>query len=323
MAQNNNRSLLRLMGLPVFEDVKTLADEMHVDERQLKLFVTYSRQGYYYRTYRIDKASGGSRRISQPGRRLKAVQAWILRTILDKLEPSPHAVAFRPRRGTREAVLPHAENRYFLCLDLAKFFDSIKKYQAEDVFRLIGYGDASAEILASLCTCRGCLPQGGVSSPAISNLVVSRLDRRIAGYASKRNIVYTRYADDLILSSNVPAILPRALRFIRHVVKSENLVVNEDKTRFLGPRQRCQILGLVKNNSAAGFGLGRHKKRQLRAAIFNVVVNEQFSKEIPTIHSINGWISYAKSVDPECGEQLHAYTLSLLDKTGNTGLLPS
>lgn len=313
----NNVPLLRLMGLPIFDSTVDLAEEMRVDRRQLNLFVKYSREGHYYRECIHAKPNGGARVIAQPGKRLKAIQAWVLRNIVDKLEPSSHAVGFRRGQGVRQAMAPHDENRYFLCMDLKEFFPSIHKLRVQDIFTTAGYGVVQAEILAALCTYKGVLPQGGVTSPAISNLVASRLDRRIAGYASRRNIIYTRYADDLTLSSNVPELLVKARRLVRRIVEAERFEVNHGKTRIMGPRQRCQILGLVKNNSAAGFGIGSRQKRRLRAAVFNAVVRRQYSNDFPTELSIEGWMSYAGSVDAEFEKRLRAYARNLIDKTGH------
>ena len=198
-----NKPLLRLMSLPVFSDEKELAEVMHVDFRLIRKFC--GGQKYFYRRYTIPKSNGKRREILQPCKDLKALQSWILRNILDRLAPTPYATAYVKDKNLLHNVSPHSANRYFLCLDLEDFFPSISDGRVANIFRLIGYSWRAAFFLSALCTCDGGLPQGAVTSPALSNLVAAKLDRRIAGFTSRRNIVYTRYADDITLSSNNPA----------------------------------------------------------------------------------------------------------------------
>lgn len=316
MTESNNNSLLRVIGLPVFGNLGELAELMHLDESEVKKFVVYSRHGYYYKKYWIRKQCGRKRLITQPGRRIKAIQSWILRHILDQLRPSRFAIAFRRGLTVREGLRPHEENRYFLCMDLEDFFPSIRKARVERIFTTIGYSSHCADILASLCTCQRSLPQGGVTSPALANLAAARLDRRIAGYAARRNMSFTRYADDLTVSANNPSSLTSAQRFIKMAVNDEGFKVNERKTRMLGPRRRCQINGIVKNNSTPSFGIGKRRKRRMRAIIFNRVIRGRLSPEYPTMQSIRGWISYARSVDPAGADQIEAFLDQMLQRAG-------
>ncbi len=236
---NSNFALLRLMDLPVFSDQKELAELMHVDRGLVVMLSEFSRR--YYKRYSIPKSNGTLREIRQPRKDLKGIQAWILRNILDKLSPSPYATAYILQRGILGNVSPHSNNRYFICLDLEDFFPSISIRRVAKVFSLIGYSNKAAPTLANLCTCDGNLPQGAVTSPSLSNLIAAKLDRRIAGYTSRRNIIYTRYADDLTFSSNNPKVLCQSLSIVLKIIKSEHFKLNLDKLRVLGPRKRCSI----------------------------------------------------------------------------------
>lgn len=309
-----NIKLLRLLDLPLIADIRDLAAQMHLDYDELKNFVIYANLGYYYKEYTIRKKSGGWREIKQPGRRLKAIQAWILRHILDKLTPSPYAFAFRRNRGLLDALVPHTENRYYLCMDIEEFFPSITKYRVWDVFSTVGYSSLASDILASLCTCRRALPQGGITSPSLSNLVVSRMDRRIAGYAAIHNVVYSRYADDMIMSTNNPDNLNGTKAMIRRIVKEEKYKINEKKTRYMGPKVKCRILGIIKNNSEPRYGIGREKRRRMRAIIYNAIINDKYDSDYPTVKSISGWLHYAHSVDLSTSEKLNSYAKKLLKR---------
>ena len=194
----NNIQLLRLMNLPVFSDVDELADLIHMRSATLMNFVVLPDK--FYRRYTIPKPSGGVREIRQPRKDLKGIQAWILQNILNKLASSSYATAYIKKKNISNNVLPHRNNRYFVCIDLEDFFPSISIRRVANIFSLIGYSNNAAFVLARLCTCHGHLPQGAVTSPSLSNLIAAKLDRRIAGYTSRRNITYTRYSDDITLS---------------------------------------------------------------------------------------------------------------------------
>lgn len=48
-------------------------------------------------------------------------------------------------------------------------------------------------MLSKICTYKNSLPQGGVTSPALSNIICLKLDECLTMYTGFLNIVYTRY----------------------------------------------------------------------------------------------------------------------------------
>lgn len=221
---------------------------------------------------------------------------------------SEYATAYKKGSHLLGNAEPHALNRYFICIDLEDFFPNISINRVTKIFRLIGYSQRPASILSRLCCCDSKLPQGGITSPAISNLVASKLDRRIAGFTSRRNITYTRYADDLTFSSNNQILLHKSLKIIKNIIRSEHFFINEDKLKCAGPRRRCIVTGLIKNSKDPKFAVGKYKKRIIRAAMFNMMNNkvgchEKYNNEA----SINGWLSFLKGVDAESYAQMKSY----------------
>jgi len=301
----SNTELLRLMNLPVFSDEKELASLIHVDPGRIKTLSTYSHR--YYKKYKIRKSNGKMREIKQPRKDLKGIQAWILRNILDKLNPTIFATAYIKDKNILSNVAPHCNNKYFMLLDLEEFFPSISISRAAKIFSLIGYSRKAKYILSMLCTCDGSLPQGAVTSPSLSNLIAAKLDRRISGYISKRNIIYTRYADDITLSSNNPITLCKSLPIILKIIKSEHFEPNMNKLRVLGPKIRCSITGLIKNNTEPKFGIGKRKKRLMRAVMHHYIFDLSKDNKYTSEESILGWLSYLKNVDKVSFEQVNSY----------------
>lgn len=287
--------LQRQLGLPVIQSADDLARHLGISQSILIRYASVSTK--YYKTYRIPKKSGGTRIINAPNRSLKGIQAWVLRNILDKISPSEHATAYRMGRNTLHNVKPHRDNSYCLCFDIEDFFPSVKIGRVCAFFRLFGYSQEVSRCLALLCTCRGSLPQGAVTSPALSNLVVGRLDARIAGYCRKRNIAYTRYADDICLSSNNRKTLFSSVPIVLLILSSEGFSENKSKRRYMGPSKRCQVTGLVRAIEQSRFGIGHYKLRQFRAVLHHFELGLPLSGDYLNIDSINGWMAHLKSVD--------------------------
>lgn len=289
---------------------------MNLDEGLVGAILLNSRR--FYRKWNLEKKGGGYRIIFQPNSSVRAVQAWILRNVLDRLSPTEEATAYVRGRGLRSNTDVHATHRYFFILDLEDFFPSIRVHRVAHVFRTAGYSETVAEMLATLCTCNGRLPQGAVTSPSLSNLVCIRLDNRLVGMASRRNVAYTRYADDLTFSANTPRVLRRSEPLIRQVLKSERFKVNEEKTRFAGPRVAVRVTGLTRNSSKPGFGIGRRKELQMRAVMHHMANGKQPDERYSSAESIEGWLRYLSSVDPVSHTRMKKYWTSL--KSGSRHL---
>ncbi|MEL3906567.1 MAG: retron St85 family RNA-directed DNA polymerase [Treponema sp.] len=301
---------LKLRNLPVFSSLEELASLVHIDRDTLFNIVYYTYK--FYRIIPIAKKNGGFRTIFIPNKTVKAIQSWILRMILDTVSPSSYATGFRKKYTIKNNVFPHRYNRYFLKVDIKDFFPSISKGRVTLLFKQIGYDTPQAVLLAKICTCRSILPQGGVTSPAISNLVVNMLDRRISSLCSKKNIIYTRYADDFTFSSNNRNILNSIQPIIIRIIENEGYTVNKTKIKFSGPKIHCRVTGLVKNSSEPSFGIGRKNVYKIRHIIFDAIINKQFKdKKYSTIESIKGVLAYYKFINKDTYSYLYRYILHL------------
>jgi len=284
-----------MYGLPMIDSIGDLSEAIRLSKGLLYKMAKYSRK--FYSVFEVPKKSGGSRTIAEPGRKLKAVQAWVLREILGPLRVSRACKGFEKRQSILDNALPHSRANAILCLDIEDFFPSVNVSRIYRIFRLIGYNRTTAGLLTSLCTLGGSLPQGAPSSPKLANLACLRLDARLLGYAGKRGIVYTRYADDLTFSAFSTVVLTRARWCIKQIVRDEGFALNERKARIAGPSRRRCVTGLVL--SKAGVGIGRARLREIRSKV------HQLSK-IPAaevgdfaLNHVSGWLAFVKGVDQD------------------------
>lgn len=117
------------------------------------------------------------------------------------------------------------------------------------------------------------LTQGAPTSPALSNLVAYRLDRRLHGLAASAGARYTRYADDLAFSSSGSSFNKGVSSFIAHVAaiaEDEGFRVRYRKTRVMRSGAQQRLAGLIVNQRVS---IPRRERDRLRAIVNNALVH--------------------------------------------------
>ncbi len=286
---------VRLLGLPVIDSIDDLSYYTRLSRQKINQL--WRRPAFQYKVFDLPKKGGGSRTIAQPSRELKALQAWVLHTILRPLRPSSASVGFEQHETILRNAQPHIGARVTMSLDLENFFPSVRANRVFVLFRWLGYSDWASSLFTEICTLDGGLPQGSPASPKLANLVCHRLDRRIMGYVGRRGIAYTRYADDLTFSAFSQTSLVRASRFIRAIIEDEGFSLNHSKTRIAGPGRCHRVTGLVVTEDAVG--IGRKVFRKLRSRINDLRSVRADDAPEERVSHIKGWLAHVKSVDPK------------------------
>lgn len=301
---------MSMFGLPLIKGLHSLSSEIGLSPGLLFNMTVSNHK--FYRSFDIPKKTGAPRTIHAPSRDMKAVQAWILRNILDKVQFHPAATGFIRSRSIRDNASPHQSNLYLLCVDIEDFFPSIGYGKVYNTFRTLGYNPHTAHIFTKLCTFEGKLPQGAVTSPALSNIICTRLDRRMSSFVGERNITYTRYADDLTFSCMSPNLLSSILPTIGHIIETEDFVLNDRKTRRMGPRQQRRVTGLVLSEGRVG--IGRKRRRTLRAKIHKVLCQKAATAASTKLEAhMRGWLAHLNAVDKRSLAQLRNFAASFAD----------
>jgi RNA-directed DNA polymerase len=311
---------LESRGLPLLSDAADLAALLDIELKTLR-WLTFHRDvasSSHYRQFQIPKAHGGKRTISAPRPMLRAAQQKIRETILTHLSPTAQANAFVCGRSTLTNARPHVRSSLLVKLDLEDFFGTIRFVRVRGFFAALGYSGMCSTLLALLTTeaprvlatvdgkehfvATGprALPQGACTSPELSNLIASRLDRRLAGFAVKQGWVYTRYADDLAFSrkdgdrAHVGCLLGAA----RRVVAAEGFRVQEKKVFVARKGRQQRVTGIVVNDM---LGVPRKTLRRFRAAVHRVT-REGF-KDRAERDRMLGYASYVRMVKPALGDR--------------------
>jgi hypothetical protein len=186
-------------------------------------------------------------------------------------------------------------------MDFQDFFRSIGRDKIFTVFRTFGYNSSISYALTNLCTYNGSLPQGAVTSPALSNIVCMRLDRRLVGFTSRRNIAYTRYSDDLAFSATNPSRLNGLVAWVERIARTEGFLINDGKTRYMDPGTQCRLTGIVLGKDRRGndiYGVGRGKERQLRTIIHALLKTHPTDASYEAeLSRLKGWFSFLMDID--------------------------
>lgn len=169
--------------------------------------------------------------------------------------------------GTYSNAQKHVGKRLVLNIDLKDFFQSI------NFSRIVGFFNKNrfflldldvAILIAQISTYRttkseeGFLPQGSPCSPIISNLIGNILDVKMVKLAKEYKFTYTRYVDDLTLSTNLSQFSEKIVKLdaenwvigpaLKHTIISSKFEVNPQKTRLTNKYNRQEVTGLTVNS---------------------------------------------------------------------------
>ena len=239
-----------------------LEGEEWTDEKVIScLYAVSNHTEKHYSRLRIPKKGGGVRQIQAPDPLLKAIQRNILHHILDGLELSSCAAAYRRGASIWENAACHTGKMVVLKLDIKDFFGSITfPVVHRSAFNSRYFPTSVGTLLTSLCCLNDCLPQGSPASAVISNLVMKPFDEYMDGWCRERSITYSRYCDDMTFSGDFSA--AEVIRKVKGFLGAMGFELNRSKTKILTRRTRQSVTGIVVNDKVSVPASYRKEVRQ-------------------------------------------------------------
>lgn len=289
----------------------------------------------YHGKYRFDEflslspgenyspVSWKNRTIYKPSKILKDFHAFLNGFILEHL-PLNTSVSFAYRKGAAliQAVEPHANSRAFFQTDLERFFDSIttplvRRILMESTTPVADLHDHLEHIL-ELLTIDGQLPIGYSTSPIVSNACLFSFDHRMTEISLERGWIYTRYADDIMLSTQDRSNLSDAEAVIEDCLASElgdEFNLNPAKSKLTTIGRKVKLLGLVILPTGA-IAIDRDVRSRIETWIHFYlsdrsrllkIFEETYSQGMEEgLERLSGLISYTYAVDPVYLEKLRS-----------------
>lgn len=270
----------------------------------------------YYTSFRIPKHSGGTRQIDAPDYRLKNTLTSV-RLLFEWAGFLEHdsAYAYVKSRCTKDALERHTEkeHKWYLKMDMHNFFGSCNKAFIKSQLKKIAlFNLIPEELLDNIlhtAMLKDGLPQGTPLSPWLTNQIMLPIDFEITSFCRKHNVIYTRYADDMLFSANSKKYLLTGVEpAIKRILMHTSLQVNEEKTKVSSICGKNWNLGLMINKDNK-ITVGTKRKERLRAMITDFAHNTE-NWTTTEAQELLGLIQYYSSIEP-------AYFQNLLTKYGN------
>ncbi|CAE6710731.1 retron St85 family RNA-directed DNA polymerase [Paraburkholderia aspalathi] len=264
------------------------------------------------KTLRIKKSTPGKFRvISRPSAELEILQRWLVLRFFEKMEIHESAMAFRRGRSILTNAEVHAQSRFFVRVDFSNFFPSIRYADfafalgksTELAYLFKEYSDIGNFIQRICFDSNLKLPIGYISSPVISNAVMFEFDARLENIVAANgedlgSARVTRYADDIVFSTDKKGGCTKFVEILRSLVKSwasPSLSINEDKTNFSSSSGGSAIVTGLRICSDNHITVTREYKDEIRLMLSLLVKNSLRPEDLS---KLKGHLNYVRHVAP-------------------------
>lgn len=274
-----------------------IADLLEVKLEFLLGCLYYSKENEKYTSFEISKRNGKSRLIEAPSFGLKSLQQRFNDVLGVVYTPHLCAHGFVTGRSILSNAELHVSKKNVLNVDLMDFFPSINFGRVRGLFlsKPYSFNNEVASTLAQIVTYRGHLPQGAPTSPTISNMISKKLDRELLNYLTSKRCHYTRYADDITISTNQKRMPKEVISSDRgqniilaetfvDIIQKNGFTVNNKKTKLSYRNTRQEVAGIVTNEK---INVKREYYTELRSILYNCQKNGIYNEACKYIEKYN------------------------------------
>lgn len=259
---------------------------LKMNEDKVRLAIGDGKKEYYKNIVEIPKKNGKRQiYIVDNKNDLYKLQKNLCTNFLENIMISDVAYGFVKNNSYVDYLYPHVnfyKKNNYLRLDIKDFFGSINYEILKSTISYYFNNDMSIEekellieYTLEILTYEKLVVQGAVTSPVISNIVFRELDIRILRYCRKYGIKYTRYADDLLFSSDNTRIFNDVFILgISKILKSKSFNINYNK--IIRSKQEISLGGYVVSDNIR---LSRKKLSNINRVLFYLENNTYENKE--------------------------------------------
>jgi hypothetical protein len=116
-------------------------------------------------------------------------------------------------------------------------------------------------------------------------------------YAESEGFVYSRYADDIYLSSK-RFIDNGAFRFVDAMLHQQGFIINQSKTRYMSNKNRKMVTGLILTDDHR-VSVGLDMRRQVKDMLYKMMTRHEGDAAV-----VQGYLAFIKDIEPHTYNKL-------------------
>lgn len=206
----------------------------------------------------------------------------------------------------------HLNKKIIINIDIKNFFNSIKLEVIYKYLLWLGLNKNIIDIIFNLVTIDNILPTGFSTSPTISNIVCLDMDNDFLEFAKINWYTYTRYCDDITLSTDTNNFLKKD--DIKKILEKYWFTMNEKKFKIQKKWWNRYVtwLTVCENDMPR---IPRHIKKRLRQEVYyinkfwftNHLLEMEKRKIMPLLffwNVIKWWTYFIQPLEPKLAKSL-------------------
>lgn len=302
-----------------FDLKKNPYDLFDLNADKVKLLYDIGLNGdYYFEEFQIRK-NRKERNLCRykadvNGHKARDLHNSLLNIINNNVTLSDNSYAYQNGKSIVLCANQHKTSNCFIKLDIKNFFNSIDiELLIDNIIELMEIDKIfrdQIKIIVKSCTYKSMLPLGFTISPLLTEIYMKEFDKDVLNLLSKYGLVYTRYADDIMLSSNKTIneeVQKNVYTEIEKLLAKRKLKINMKKYSFInfseiGQHVKYVGLNIVKGANGNFLSVGKKYKNTVAKDYLKYLelpsdVKEQKIIRFYEAKIIAGKISFIKQVE--------------------------
>lgn len=290
--------------------INSLAKALKTTVKELE-YLSQNADKYFFLTKEIQKNDGSIRYTYDVYQRLKIIHDKITKNILKKVTYPDYLQGSLSKRDCISNAELHTNKKIIFKEDITNFFPSIDISIIYQVWvGLFNFSHEVSDTLAKLVTFNKKMVQGCKTSSYLANLVLWSRESIFVENLSSQGYTYTRYVDDIHISSERIISREEKTRIISgiyNLFSSINVKPNRKKQEIMPKSQQQTVHKLNVNNLKPS--LPKSKRNEIRQLVF--LCKKAFEDKNTTIseytvryNSTMGSVNHLKRLHHKDGEQL-------------------